>query len=67
MPINAVYSIAVYDTGFPTLGLFDIECPYNLSLIHFKASTWGTEATSACQAFLIIMANTFLAFRSIFF
>jgi hypothetical protein len=65
MPINAVYSIAVYDTGFPTLGLCDIEYPCNLSLILFKASTWGIEANSVCQALLIIMANTFLAFRLI--
>ncbi|KAH9981355.1 hypothetical protein BGW80DRAFT_328814 [Lactifluus volemus] len=27
------------------------------------ASTWGTVTNSACQALLIIMANTFLAFR----
>jgi hypothetical protein len=64
---NAVCSIAIYDEDHVSKGRFDVHSLCKSRLIKFKASTWGSPVNSACQCLLIIMANTFLAYRSVLF
>ncbi|KAH9976867.1 hypothetical protein BGW80DRAFT_884476 [Lactifluus volemus] len=61
--VAAQFSIVVFQSAMDWLFAWNLYIViYDKGYVS-KASTWGSPVNSACQCLLIIMANTFLAYR----